>query len=428
MFLTNLPDRIMEINKINLNNAVPTFNLAPFEYQKQLRDHLKNRKKTWDWFSRKDLKTKQIEEFKSGLLKNTYRLDAEAYKELYLTCAEVCQKLAIDAEVTLYQENNSVHLNAGISIIKKEAHIVLSGNLIGLLNSEEMKSVLAHELSHYLFYRVDNEEFETTQRIIVALANDSRSDDAMIETARKFQLYTELFCDAGSLLVCGNHTVVIQTLLKLNTGLTQVNAESYLEQAREIIDGDKKASSNTTHPEAYIRSLALQLRSEQNPDYFDKVVQMIEGELDLNHLDIFDQVEMLDMTHKLVQIILKPKWMNSSPVVNLATQYFQNFYRKNETQDLNIFRDEILKTDESVQNYLCYVLLDFSMVDTDLENGPLAHVLEISELLGLNELLEKLTRKEFKLTVRDFKLLKDKAITELQSVKEAKEDSIYNEH
>ena len=109
----------------------------------------------------------------------------------------------------IYQENNSTQYNAGISIINSEAHIVLSGNLIGLLTKEEMKVLLAHELSHYLFYKIENEEFEIVQRIILALANDTRSEDAIIETARIFQLYLELFCDAGSLEVCGDYKVIM---------------------------------------------------------------------------------------------------------------------------------------------------------------------------------------------------------------------------
>ncbi|MDA9110703.1 M48 family metalloprotease [Bacteroidia bacterium] len=102
------------------------------------------------------------------LLKNTYRLDQETHQDLYSIAAEVNKILGLDAEVTLYQDYNSVQLNAGISCIGKEAHIVLSGNLINLLSEDEMKALLAHELSHYLFNKLENEDFEITQRIILA--------------------------------------------------------------------------------------------------------------------------------------------------------------------------------------------------------------------------------------------------------------------
>ncbi|MEN8696044.1 MAG: hypothetical protein ABF317_01975 [Bacteroidia bacterium] len=82
--------------------------------------------------------------------------------------------------------------------------------------------------------------------------------------------------------------VVIQTLAKLNTGLTLVNAESYLAQANEIIGADSDATSRTTHPESYILSIVLQLRHEEEPEYLTKLKAMISGELDLNKLDIFE--------------------------------------------------------------------------------------------------------------------------------------------
>ncbi len=403
------------------------FSLAPFNYHHKVRDHFKSRKKTWDWFKSDELKEKQVTDFKSNLLKNTYRLDKEAHQNLYDLVADVCQKLSIDAQVTLYQENNSVQLNAGIVALGKEAHIVLSGNLLSLLSDEEMKALLGHELSHYLFNKINDEEFEVTQRIILALANDNRSEDAIIETARIYQLYLELFCDAGSLRVCNDYKTVIQTLVKLNTGLTNVNAESYLAQANEIILNDAEATQNHTHPESYIRSLALQLRAQNDPEYLQKIENLIQGNLDLNSLDIFEQVTMADITMQMLQILVKPHWMNSATLLNLAAQYFKDFFKKKEDLDVNIFRETLVKTKDSVKNYLCYVLLDFAKVDAELENAPLAYTLEISELLGLEEEYEKLIRKELKLTVRDFKLLKDSAMAELQQVKEGKEDSIYKD-
>ena len=102
--------------------------LSPFKYHQKLRNNYKSRKKTWEWFSEQSKKEEQVKNFRSELLKNTYRLDKDAHKNLYEISQEVCEKLSIDAEVTLYQENNSVQLNAGISILDKEAHIVLAGN------------------------------------------------------------------------------------------------------------------------------------------------------------------------------------------------------------------------------------------------------------------------------------------------------------
>jgi len=397
-----------------------------FEYHLKLRRHFKNRKKTWEWFSENNNKKKQIEEFKTDLLKNTYRLDKDSHQELYNVIDEVKYKLNIDAEITLYQEHNSVQLNAGISIIEKEAHIVFSGNVISLLNIDEMKALIAHELSHYLFYKIDNEEFEITQRIILALANDISSEPSIIETARIFQLYMELFCDAGALQVCGDYKTVIQMLVKLKTSLQEVNADSYLVQAKEIVKADSKATNRETHPESYIRSLALFYAKEEPKNALSKIEKLIEGGLDLNSLDIFKQNKLQKITKNLLYLITKPSWMNTSAILNLCKQYFEDFYREKEILYTDI-SDEIENANVSIKNYFSYILLDFAKVDSDMEGIALGHSFEIAELLNIQKEFQKIVRKELKLTVREYKIMQEKVMIELQHIKESKEDSIYND-
>lgn len=404
-----------------------TLLFEPFSYHNRLKEHFKSRKKTWDWFSGEKLKEKQIQEFKTNLLKNTYRMDREAYPELYETADEICEKLSIDAKVFIYQEHNSTQYNAGIAAIDSEAHIMMSGNLMGLLSKEEMKALLAHELSHYLFYKVNNEEYEVAQRIVLALANDTRSEDAIIETARIFQLYLELFCDAGSLKVCEDYKVVISTLVKINTGLNQVNPDSYLEQAKEIMKGDKEHSQHHSHPESYIRSLALLLRAENDEAYFEKIEKMIIGPLNLSTLDIFEQVEMSELTNDLIQLIVRPKWTNTAAVMNLCIKYFSDFTKVEDVESTEMLAEQLENSHHSIKDYFCYVLLDFSQIDSDLEGLGLGHTLQIAEILSLSTEYEKIIRKELKLTARDFKLMQEKVVKELEQLTEGMEDSIYND-
>jgi hypothetical protein len=414
-------------NMLMQPNSMSNIVISPFNYHQKLRDHFKSRKKTWQWFAEESVKSKQIEEFKSYLLKNTYRMDRASHKNLYALANEVCTTLSIDADITIYQEQNSVQLNAGVSIINKEAHIVLSGNLINLLSDIEVKAVLAHELAHYLFYKIDNEEYEITQRIVLALANDPRSEDSIIETARIFQLYMELFCDLGALKVCKDYKVVIQALVKLNTGLTDINAESYLEQAKEIIKSDSESTLNQSHPECYIRCLALYFHDQSHSEFLDKIRPLIEGELDLNKLDIFKQTRMQEHTNDLLQLIIRPNWMNSTAVLNLCKQFFDDFYKNSEYKSATDLAKDLEKTHSSIYDYFSYILLDFSKVDPSLEGAPLGHVLDIAELLGIEDTFEKVIRKELKLTIRDFKQLKKEVLSELSEVTENKEESIYSD-
>lgn len=399
--------------------------LEPFPYHKKLRDHLKSRKKTWQWFKDEKVKTQQVELFKKELLKNTYRLDQDGHGKLYHMVQDICIDLNIDAQVTLYQENNSLQLNASISVIDREAHIVLSGNILQLLDDKQLKALLAHELSHYLFYKIEDGDYEVTQRIILALANDSRSENSIVETARIFQLYLELFCDAGAFQSCREHYTVIQALIKLNTGLSEVNAQSYLDQAKEIMSQDDEATNQQTHPESYMRSIALDLKARNSKDYFEELNRLIEGKWDVNSLDIFEQEETRSLSKDFIQLILRPQWMNSDAVVNLAQQFFTDFKRSSEV-DVSTLSRKLKNTTPSTKSYLCYVLLDFARVDSALEKLPLAHTLEIAELLDLVDDYERVVRKELKLTVRNFKDLKEDAMKDLSKMNENPDNSIYD--
>src|SRR5262249_32980694 len=136
--------------------------------------------------------------------------------------------------VTLYQAQNSPQLNATLFFLPGEGHVVFSGPMLTLLNAQELKSVIGHELAHYHLWARDNSEFHIADRLLQAVANDPRAAASHEQTARRFQLYTEIFADRGSLCVTNDLQAVVCSLVKIETGLSQVSAQGYLKQAEEI--------------------------------------------------------------------------------------------------------------------------------------------------------------------------------------------------
>ncbi|GAL74290.1 hypothetical protein JCM19275_3137 [Nonlabens ulvanivorans] len=214
-------------------------------------------------------------------------------------------------------------------------------------------------------------------------------------------------------------------LIKLNTGLSEVNAQSYLDQAKEIINQDDEATNQQTHPESYIRSIALDLKGRSSREYHEELHKLIEGKWDINSLDIFEQEKTRALSNDFIQLILRPQWMNSSAVINLAQQFFTDFAREKEVDTTKLL-ERLKHTTPSTKSYLSYVLLDFARIDSELEKLPIAHTLEIAELLGLIEEYERVLRKELKLSVRSFKDLKQEAMTDLSNVNENQDNSIYD--
>ncbi|MBA4058388.1 MAG: peptidase M48, partial [Marivirga sp.] len=158
-------------------------------YQKKVSDYFKAQTKTWDFFAAAKTKDEQLRQYKTELLKNTYKFDPAVDTALYQKVAVAKEKLGLQhLDVILHQAQYTDELNASIIYLENEAHIVFSGQLIQLLDEAEMQVVIAHELTHIKLYTLQNGQLEVTDRIITAIANNYNSEAAYFETARLFRL------------------------------------------------------------------------------------------------------------------------------------------------------------------------------------------------------------------------------------------------
>ena len=74
----------------------------------------------------------------------------------------------------------------------------------------------------------------TAAEMLAALTNDSQAHPAHFATWRLLGLYNEIICDRGALLVTQDMRAVVSMLVKVQTGVQEINPESYLRQADEI--------------------------------------------------------------------------------------------------------------------------------------------------------------------------------------------------
>ena len=143
--------------------------LEPLPYHRELRDYLKSRERElWDWFASAKAKENYTETLRLELLKATYRLDAESSPELYRHADEAKSALGLDIPVTLYQAQESSHLNAVLYFIQGEGQVVFSGPALNVLNPLELKTVIGHELAHYLLWQRDGGDFLIADRLVEA--------------------------------------------------------------------------------------------------------------------------------------------------------------------------------------------------------------------------------------------------------------------
>jgi len=381
--------------------------LSPLPYHTALRDYLKVQEPDlWRWFASAQAQAKYTDELRLELLKSTYRLSPEGHSALYAAVNDAKRALRLDLPVTAYQAQSSPHLNASLFYIPGEGHLVFSGPALSLLNDGELKSVVGHELAHYHLWQCEANEFHIADRLLQAVGQDPRAVPAQIQSTRWFQLYTEIFADRGSFQVTDDINPVVASLVKMETGLSQVDPASYLAQAEEIFASGKVKTSGLSHPETFIRARALALWVEQGAESDAAIRAMIEGAAALDELDLLLQQRWTQITRQVLEQLLRPKWFQTPAALGHAKMFFDHFRPAAAVAPISLPEPEL---EPKLQEYLAYLLLDFVATDPDLEELPLAAALQMAEQLGVLSVLEKLMAKELKWKVRDVKRVREQA-------------------
>lgn len=396
---------------------MPTTLLEPLSYHREVVQYLKEHEpELWRWSASKDVLEAQSQQMRTHLLKAGYRLDAEAHPQLAASLSAVTERLGLSVPVTLYQAVHEQQINAMLLYTPGEAHIVFTGPILSLMSTEEQEALLGHELAHYLLWTAEGGDFLVADRLISSAAADSRGSGSLIQTARKYRLYTEIFADRGALVGCNQLEASVSALVKAETGFHEVSAASYLRQADEIFELEDVTTTGFDHPELFIRARALRLWSESDDALSSWLTDTLEGHLALDELDLLQQKELSAITRRFIANLLQPKWFRSEAALAHAKLFFSDFNPINEPDNsfARDFIEMIQNGDKNLYEYFAYLLLDFAIIDRDLEDLPLAAAFNWGVRLGLSEQFEKLAVKELGLAKKTVNKLKKEAETMLR--------------
>jgi hypothetical protein len=387
---------------------VPESTLRALPYHDALAGYFKTEEpESWAWFDSAQAQADYAESLRLELLKQTYRLDPGKHPELFAALADAKAKLGLDIPVTLYQSQRNQDLNAALCFLPGEAHIVFQGAVLQLLDPAELRGVLGHELAHYLLWTEPDGRFHVTDRLSHAMAADPRSEQSHAESARLMRLYTEIYADRGALQVTDDPAPVVSGLVKVHTGLAQVDAASYVRQAEEVFARSKKIRTDeVSHPEAFIRARAVMLWSEGAPGIEAEITRMIEGDTALDKLDLVAQSRMTAFTLRWLRLFLRPPWFRTDAVRAHVKLFFPDFDFAPEGYEDEPLLALLRGMDASVRDYFCYLLLDFAAVDPELDHEPVRAAFVLASRLGWDEQFESLVVKELKLKKREAQRLR----------------------
>lgn len=397
----------------------------------ELVDYLKTHEHDlWGWFSTRVDRQQQAEAIRLDLLRTTYRIDRESQADLYRTADRAASKLGIDVPLTIYQAQQELELNASLKFVPDEVHLVLHGPLLETLDDSEWQALVGHELSHYLLWTTWESEILIAHEILLAMLNDPRGDEVHLETYRRLQLFTEVFCDRGSYLVCDDLETAVSSLVKMHTGLKKVDAGGYLKQAEEAIVTNRGGVSGVfvteecSHPEAFLRVRALQLwvAAVSGENGSDVVVtepmirRMFEGPLSLERIDLPAQRHLTALTRRLITELIQPDWMRTELVMSHARLFFPDIgppvdaTSGKESPENAAQRKTaaiVPESDDTISKYLCSVLLDFATVDRDIQEAALAWAIQKADQWNIAESFAEAATRKLKLRKKQFQQIRE---------------------
>lgn len=279
---------------------LPDERLAVPAYHRSLREHLERTEpELWRWFGEASHPSpEEIEQAELQLLKTCYRLDGDVHSALAGIAQVIAGKLGLDTEIVLYQELHTDERNARVTRLGERIHVVFTGDLLDLLDVAEQEAVLAHELAHTALLDTDDRAFWTLDHMVHRMDSDAAASDALGETARRLRLHTEVYADAIALEVTEDLRSVVSAMVKISTGLRNVDPDAYLRQARQIVEADDQASHGWTHPELHVRIACLAARQS---DLGGAIVErLIDGPDDLDHIDLLGQLRLQSLVARIL--------------------------------------------------------------------------------------------------------------------------------
>lgn len=372
--------------------------LTPLPYHQEIVAHLKAAEpEVWAWASSLRVQAAHAADARAQLLRDTYRLTPAAHPAVYAAAALACERLGIEAPVTLYQAGANA-MNAALYYLPGEVHVVLQGAILERLNDTELLAVLGHEFAHYRLWSCDAGDYMAADRILNHNDGVAVAPASFTESARLYGLHTELYADRGAALAAGDCAAAISTLVKVHTGIAVVDAAAYLQQALELDDTHARRSAGISHPETYLRSQAVDMWWRADAGLDDWLRQRLRGPLALHRLDLTDQVALTRITRSLITHFLQADSVRGEKTIAQARAFFPDWTPNDESLELATLTADRL--DPDTMAYLHYVMLDLALCDGDVRDAALSRALRIARAWDGATALTHILKRDLKMNKR----------------------------
>lgn len=348
----------------------------------------------WEW-SASGAVMQEVDEIRDTMLRDTYRLERGGHAEVFEACETAMARLGIEAPFTLYQANDG-SMNASLVFVPGEIHLVFFGPILEKLDPGELLALMGHELSHYLLWSIGEREHYRASRVFDHALSYPGAKPSHRETARLLSLHTELFADRGAAIAAGGPGPAVGVLVKVMTGLTNVDPEAYLRQAQELEAGSGK-SQGMSHPEIHLRARALQLWWDSDPDLAAWLDKRLQGPLSIEALDLMGQEKLTRMTRAFLARFTAEFQASSDEIATQLRAIFPDFGKQEEPR-LDLAEIGTGRIDDATRDYFVALMFDLAMADRDATDAVMLAAAKTAAEIGATERLTGALRRDLKWT------------------------------
>ncbi|WP_447765509.1 M48 family metalloprotease [Sphingopyxis panaciterrae] len=369
--------------------------LQPLAYHHDLIAYLQREEgHAWEWSASGAL-MQEVDEIRDTMLRDTYRLERGGHAEVFEACQTAMARLGLDAPFTLYQANDG-SMNASLVFVPGEIHLVFFGPILEKLDQAELLALMGHELSHYLLWSIGEREHYRASRVFDHALSYPGAKPSHRETARLLSLHTELFADRGAAIAAGGPGSAVAVLVKVMTGLTNVDPEAYLRQAQELEASDGK-SQGMSHPEIHLRARALQLWWDDDPDLAGWLDKRLHGRLSIEALDLMGQAKLTRMTRTFLARFMTELEEGSDEIATQLRAVFPDFGAQEELL-LDLAEISMERIDDATRDYFVALMFDLAMADRDATDAVMLAAAKTAAEIGATERLTAALRRDLKWT------------------------------
>lgn len=366
----------------------------------------------WTWRQQYRQGREATDAARLELRKTTYPLEYEAHSKLYDMAAEVAEQLEIVEPITLYQAQQATSLNAALAPLSEAPHIMLYGDVSDELDEDELRFLLAHELSHFLLWQMENGEYQLGDDVLHTLCQETDPHNAHIHSLRRYRLYTEIFCDRCAWTVVDDVAKVITTLQKTTSGqMNQLSPAIFRQQAQGLLEADLDAMEEVSRSEMELRALAIHMWLAQADQAEPWIANMVHGNASLSTLDLLSQRRLQVKTRQVIDRFMEHAKVRTQRLLTLCRDYFPDYQFGEYEHEPNAPIESLTREHESVKQYFTYVLLDLATADPELDEVPLAVALQVSLQLEIEERFSQAAAKEMRLRKRQLQQIHEQIDT-----------------